>query len=540
MIQISSIDLDKYRLDGEQKLWVYCGLDNCLTHEVGETLRPQLNPKTSTRTYRFERAMQAPALAMMRRGMLVDQEAMHLALYGDPSAVANPKEHDGDAEKAEVAASREREGLLARLARLSGLGRDAKGKTIVVDETAILQQYANAIWGKGLNYNSPKQLQEILYTALSIPPVVSNKKGKSSVTTDRKALEWLIDNYPRAEPLCRVILQARDLEGLIEVLTKGLDADGHMRCSYQVAGTETGRWSSSTSVFNTGTNLQNITYSLRRIFIPKPGYVFCNVDLEQAESRGVAYLSGDERYIEACESADLHTTVAHMVFGIPNVKSEAERPYYRHFTYRDMAKRAGHGLNYGLTPASLARHMKITVKEAFRMYMRYLGGELPETRAHTLELMDLPHTRLGKLVQFPGAFPGIRAWHETTRLELETEGELTTPLGRRRQFWQRLNDSSTLREAIAYRPQSMIGDLLNIALWRVWNELESDELHILGQVHDSIMFEVLENSIDKLMPRVLECMRNPVQINGRTLVIPAEVKIGRNWRDTKKWKVHGV
>ena len=536
MIVIKSIDLAKYKLDGEQNLWTYCGLDNCLTHEIGDALRPQLRESSSLHTYRFERAMQAPALDMMRRGMLVDKEAVKRALEGDPSAVARPAEHDGNVEKAEIAAAREREGLLARLARISGLGKDAKGKTIVVNESAVLQQYAFALWGKGLNYNSPKQLQEILYTCLSIPPITSNKKGNISVTTDRRALESLIEDFPRAEPLCRTILQARDLEGLIEVLTKDLDDDGHMRCSYQVAGTETGRWSSQTSVFDTGTNLQNITPSLRRIFLPDPGWTFCNVDLEQAESRGVAYLSGDERYIEACESADLHTTVAHMVFGIENDKKAAERPYYRHFTYRDMAKRAGHGLNYGLTPTSLARHMKITVKEAFKMYMRYLGGELPEVRAHNLELMDLPHTMHGTLVRFPGAFPGIRAWHLSTQVELETEGELTTPLRRRRQFWQRLNDSATLREAIAYKPQSMIGDLLNIALWRVWNDLDGPKLRVFGQVHDSIMFQVLNSEVDNMLPRVLECMRNPVEINGRTLVIPAEVKIGKNWRDTRKWK----
>lgn len=536
MIVISSNKLDQYKLDHEQNLHAYCGLDNCLTHEIGNVLRPQLRAETTARTYKFELAMQAPALAMMRRGFATDAEVMQRALDGDPDAKPCPEEHDGNLEKADIAARKERIGLRARLARISGLGKDAKGRGIIVDETSLLQQYAFAIWGKGINYNSPKQLQGILYEALSIPPVFSNKKGKSSITADRKALEWLIENYPRAEPICRAILVARDLEGLIEILTKGLDSDGRMRCSYNISGTETGRWSSSTSVFDTGTNLQNITPSLRRIFLPDPGFVMFNADLEQAESRAVAYLAGDEKYIAACESADLHTTVAHMVFGIENSKEAAERKYYRHFSYRDMAKRAGHGLNYGLSFTSLARHMKIAIKEAAKMYMRYLGGELPEERAHNLDLLDLPHTNIGRLVVFPGAFPGIRKWHESTRITLETEGELTTPLGRRRQFWMRLNDSSTLREAIAYCPQSTIGDALNIALWRIWNILEGSACQILGQVHDSVVGQIRLGYEKELVPQILNCFVNPIPIGDRMLVIPSEVKLGNNWRDMLNWE----
>jgi len=128
----------------------------------------------------------------------------------------------------------------------------------------------------------------------------------------------------------------------------------------------TGRWSSSSSPFNTGTNLQNVTKDLRGIFVPDPGYVLFDADLEQAESRVVAYLSEDEGYIKACEEGDLHTTVVKMIWphrdwtgDLQRDRAMAEEKYYRDFSYRDICKRAGHGANYGLTVDSLARHLRI-------------------------------------------------------------------------------------------------------------------------------------------------------------------------------------
>lgn len=543
-IVIKSNQLGQYRLDGEQNLWTYCGLDNCLTKEVHEALTP-LGEEHAPDTYRFARAMQAPALAMMLRGIRTDPETIFKVLHGDPDPVIpGYLAKDMSEERKKVELARMREGLKSIYHRLGGMAKNKKGKWEVVNPQAVIQRYAEAITGTTINYNSPIQLKKLVYERLHIEPVFTHKKGKTSISLDHETLEWLADTYPRAEPFCRALLRLRTVEGLIEVLEKGLDADGRMRCSYNVVGTDTGRWSSSKSVRGTGTNLQNITKGLRHIFVPDPGYTMFNVDLEQAESRAVAYLSGDEGYIHACESGDLHTTVASMVFGIPCERSSADRIYYRHFSYRDMAKRAGHGVNYGLTPHSLARHMHISVKEAYRFHIMYLGGELRLEQADRLDLLDQPHDREGDIVVFGGAFPGIRAWHEDTRVELELEGRLITPLRRRRVFWQRLNDSSTLRKAIAYRPQSLIGDLLNVALYRVWNELHDGrpggELQLLGQVHDSIAGQIINSKVDEYVPRVLECMRNPVPINGRTMLVPAEAAVGPNWRDCKKWKpAHG-
>jgi len=422
------------------------------------------------------------------------------------------------------------------VADLGGMFKDEGRKTNkwqIVNEEALLQELANAICGRTLNYHSPKQLKEILYVDLRLPEQTKAVKGKVTVSTDRDALESLALNYPRAKMLCNIILKLRGLEKLVEVLEKRLDEDGRMRCSFNIVGTETGRMSSSKSVWDTGENLQNITPELRRIFIPDEGMVLLNADLEQAESRALAYLAQDEKYIEACESADLHSTVAAMLFNIPPTPDSVKRMYYRHFSYRDMAKRAGHALNYGLSPHSLARNMHISVKQAFRVYLLYLGGEMRSDKAAQLDLYSLEHVKDGRYLRFPAAFPGIKEWHHSTQEELEMDGILVTPLGRKRTFWGRLTDSGTLREAIAFRPQSLIADVLNMGLLKIWENLEP-EAQILAQVHDSIVLQCLEKNVDKTVANMLEYMKIPVEIHGRTLIVPVEVKTGKNWRDLEK------
>ena len=322
-----------------------------------------------------------------------------------------------------------------------------------------------------------------------------------------------------------------------------------------MAGTETGRWSSSESPWRTGTNLQNVTKDLRAVFIPDTGQKMFYADLEQAESRAVAYLAGDQNYIDVCESTDLHTEVVKMVW--PNMgwsgdpkqdRALADKPYYLHHSYRDICKRAGHGTNYGVTAHSLARQIKIKVSQATRFQLLYFGGMVSlesverwhkqDIKGGFRELIDQGEKLSGNMLKVKGAFPGIRDWHRTIRLELNEKGCLTTPLGRRRQFWDRLSDNSTLRQAIAYVPQSTIGDLLNLGLYRVWNELATEGVEVLGQVHDAILGQCPVDKIDELMPKVLERMHNPLMVDGRKMIIPSSVEIGDTWKDMKTW--HGT
>jgi DNA polymerase I-like protein with 3'-5' exonuclease and polymerase domains len=284
-----------------------------------------------------------------------------------------------------------------------------------------------------------------------------------------------------------------------------------MRTSYNVAGTETGRFSSSTNAFGSGTNLQNITASLRKMFVADTGYKLCGIDLEQAESREVGWLSGticgDWRYLDACYSGDLHTLVARAAWpgldwtGDPKSdRRVADTPFYRNLTYRDMAKKLGHGSNYYGQPPTMARHAKLPVPVVADFQRRYFAQ-----------------------------FPGLPKWHRWVAQQLQTTNRLITPFGRERTFFGRANDDSTLREAIAFSPQSATADRLNLILWRVWRYMP--EVQLLAQVHDALYFQYPEHlDEEEIISKALSHFDLTLHHeSGHKLIVPGEAKVGWNW-----------
>ena len=130
------------------------------------------------------------------------------------------------------------------------------------------------------------------------------------------------------------------------------------------------------------------------------------------------------------------------------------------------------------------------------------------------------------------AFPHIRFWHDRTRNELRLTGTLTTPFGRRRRFFGRRDDDATLREAIAYEPQSMTADEIDEGILRIWR---SNKVQLLIQVHDSILLQYPEELETTIIPELIKLITvEQTLVNGRKFIVPAECKTGWNWAD---WSV---
>lgn len=445
--------------DHEQNL-VYNGMDTQLTFEVFNQLSKQLDGDTG-RIYRFEKLMLGPVMTMMRRGIKIDMEA--------------------------------------RGARSDELSRKIR------KVEALLYSLLNAVFdyeheADGRFINSPARLNTLFFDWLSIP-----KKGFSS---DRESLEKIQRDYARAKPFCSLILKARDYQKQLEVMNKTLSPTLRWAASYNIAGTETGRWSSSEHPMKHSSNAQNIDPDMRDIFIADPGYTLVYVDLKGAEAKGVGYISGDANYIKAVESEDVHTMVAAMVFGIPPVIDAAEKEYYNGFSYRDMAKRCAHGSNYMGKPQNMARILKLDPKVVEHFQYKYFKQ-----------------------------FPGIRTWHQETVDQIQKESRIFTPLGRRRIFWERSWEESTWREAVAYVPQSVIADITNIGIYKIWYRLEGNpHLQLLANIHDGILMQVKTECLKEVIEEVLKLTEVVVPVRGRLLIIPNDVKIGMNWREFDKKK----
>lgn len=442
--------------------WIYNGLDCCVTSEVLDGMQPQLTNITSA-TYNFSRELQGPVLEMGLRGVLVDQ------------------------------------------------WRKQEVIDTIVDNMEMLEAHVErlALEGVGMmsfKWGSPADRATLFYDKLGLPVV---KKG-GRPTTDRNALEKL-DGYLVARPFTRHLMALGELRKRLGFLKTGIDPDGRMRTSYNIAGTNTGRFSSSYSEFGTGTNLQNVEEYLRSIFIADPGMKFAKFDAKSGESFVVGAIEwnlfDDPRYLEVCESGDPHTAVARICWpkldwtgNLSRDKELAESPYYRHYTYRFMCKKLGHGSNYGGKPNTLAQQSRlpITVVETFQpLYFR--------------------------------AFPAHLSWHEYVDREIRTAGKLITLLGRQRRFWGRRDEAETLRGAIAYDPQSSLADIVNRAMLRIWRERIAI---LMFQDHDALTFMYPEDQEDVIVPKLWAMLPEKIELkNGRFLEIPYDCKVGWNKGD---------
>lgn len=512
VINTATDDLSK--LNDDDNYWVYNGLDNCLTLEIDQVLEQQLD-ETSGATYDLSLALQAPILEMNLRGIQVN----HRRKY---SVVKNFEKQLKQIEEQFYTIIRE------------GVGMEDFD-----------------------NWRSPVQCKKLFYDVLGLP--VQKKRNANGIfapSTDEKALERLSMHF-LGEPLANHLLALRSLGKTLGFLRTKIDRDGRIRTRFNIAGTNTGRFASSESDFGTGTNLQNVTSSLRSVFVADKGKILCNIDLEQADSRNMGALAWEKlltadakritdllrrrsaktphwkpklpwtgpvgaefagAYLDACESGDLHTTVTKMAqpdlpWGEASDRAIADRIAFKNKSHRDVSKVLGHGSNYLGTPPTMAKHSR-----------------LPTTLVKEFQ------------TSYFNAFPCIPAVQQVIMDEIAATSCLTTPLGRRRFFFDRLDAGSTQREAVAYMGQSMTADELNHGLLRLWRSGKAD---LLIQVHDSILFQFDQKLIDEVVPMALEALGTKLELReGRTFTVGTEAMLGWNWGyysddnldGLKKWK----
>lgn len=480
-------------LSDSEIYWTYCGLDCCVTYDVFNTIEPQLD-EVSRPTYNTSMATIPVFLEMMLTGFPID--------LGRRKEVLTHYEKQ----------LHRLESAFTKLC-VEGLGLPADRTKRDKGRAAL-----------PINPASPKDIQYLFHTVLQIPEKKRRKKGASeaTVTTDREVLEGF-RSYYFAEVFVNHILAMRDCAKAIGFLRAKLDADHRIRCSFNVAGTVTGRANSSFSDMGTGTNLQNVTGKLKDIFVAEEGHILVDIDLEQGDSRGVGAIAWNwfveehgeafaGSYLDACESGDLHTTVTRMAWSdLPwpadldpkACKKIAEQPAYRDLSYRDLSKKLGHGTNYLGQPNTMAQHSKLPVSTIVDFQKKYFG-----------------------------AFPCVKKWQEETIHQLTNTRCLITPFGRRRWFWNNPSDVPTQNAAIAYSPQSTTGEFINRGAIQLQKYLTIKPLPVklLLQVHDSLVLQFKWSSFHETLPIVMNALKVTLPLaKGRAFSIPMGCKVGWNY-----------
>ena len=180
----------------------------------------------------------------------------------------------------------------------------------IEDCEALIYSYSDTKF----NINSTKQLGELLFEKLGLPPV---KKTKTGYSTNADVLEKLKGKHPIIPAIMDYRMLTKLKSTYADGLMKEIREDGRIHTTFQNLVTATGRLSS------TEPNLQNIPVrtdlgaEIRKMFVPKPGCVLVDADYSQIELRVLAHIAGDEAMQESFRSGmDIHTATAAQVFGV--------------------------------------------------------------------------------------------------------------------------------------------------------------------------------------------------------------------------------
>jgi uracil-DNA glycosylase family 4 len=362
-----------------------------------------------------------------------------------------------------------------------------------VKELEEKQKILDEAVGYHLNPSSGPQMIKFLYEELKLP-IQRHRKTKKA-TADEEALNKLIVFHPH--PALQLAINMRELRHDIGTyLMVEAEGDGRVRGRYNSAGAATGRSSSKKGYEGRGLDLHNIPEEDRQMFIAREGCSFVERDLWQAETYGVAVLSQCQTFLRRLEDGKkIHKLVASWLFNKPESEVDSNnRPGGEYYT----GKRVGHGLNYGLGPILLAINLKCSVAEA----KRYIA------------------------VYFSSA-PEIVNWHKEIEEEVKRTRILTTPLGRKRIFRDRMGDD-LFRKAYAHIPQSLIAEYNHLGMIKL-EYLLPPGAEILQEGYDALLVEVPDGLIDRVKSIMEAAFDKKIFAKGMYFKIPGEYSINRRW-----------
>ncbi len=391
-----------------------------------------------------------------------------------------------------VLRSMEREGIRVNRGALKQYGDELVGKIATLEHNIYEQA------GVEFNINSPKQLGEVLFDKMGLP---SGKKTKTGYSTSADILEKLADEYP----VVNDILEYRTLTKLKSTYADGLadyiQDDERIHGTFNQTITATGRISS------TEPNLQNIPIrmelgrKIRKVFIPKDGYVFVDADYSQIELRLLAHMSDDKELINAYrEDSDIHRITASKVFHTP---LEEVTP-----TQRSNAKAVNFGIVYGISSFGLSRDLSISKSEA-KEYIEEYFRTYPTLKDY-----------LGKLV----ASAKDKGYSETLYGRRRPVPELAASNFMQRQFGERIAMNSPL--------QGTAADIIKIAMINVYRRLKDEQLksRLILQIHDELLIETAADEQDRVKLILEEEMKNAAALS---VPLEVDVHVGNDWFEAK-------
>ncbi len=393
------------------------------------------------------------------------------------------------------------------LARIESIGVSInKGvlKDLEIDYSEQIEKIKKEIekiTGEGINLNSPKQVGVLLFEKLNLPVI---KRTKTGFSTDAEVLTEL--DSRNLSPIPGLIVKNRELEKLLSTYIRVLPNLAHPKTNkihthLNQAVAATGRLSSDRP------NLQNIPIrteygrKIRKAFVASPGKLLLACDYSQVELRLLAHFSKDKTMVKAFnEGLDIHAQTASEVLGIALDQVTKEE--------RSAAKAVNFGLMYGQSSFGLSKALRISRAEA-KEYITGYFEKFGSVKGYLDSLKDLC-AELGYTETLYGRkrfLPDINSQNRTIRSQAE-------------------------RMAINSPIQGTAADIIKLAMINIEHEMLKQKLQsqMVLQVHDELIFEVVEDELPIMKDLVVTLMENVTKLS---VPLKVDMGIGVNWYDLK-------
>jgi DNA polymerase-1 len=364
-------------------------------------------------------------------------------------------------------------------------------KDVISDIEQQIYGHAN----QEFNIASPAQLSDILFHKLMLP-TEGIKKGKAAYSTAANELDKLRGVHPIIDLITRYREVTKLMNTYVEPLPNLVDSNNRLHTTFSLTTAQTGRLSSSDP------NLQNIPVrtdlgrQIRTAFVADPGKVLVGADYSQFELRLAALLAGDKELIDMFNrDVDVHTATAAQVYG--------REPEDVTKNMRRDAKVVNFGILYGMSPHGLSVATGMTQAAAKQFIDKYF-----ELRKPILDYVN-------KLKE-----------------QARTKGYVETLYGRRRPTPDVKSSNFAVRAAaeraaINMPLQGTCADLMKLAMIKIQDKLASrEDVHMLLQIHDSVLVEVPHGQADELARELKDIMENVHKLDVKLTV---DTAIGRNW-----------
>lgn len=400
----------------------------------------------------------------------------------------------------EVLVAMEKEGIFVDATELKHLGKKIEA------ELEILHAQIIALVGEqfvDINLNSPKQVEQLLFYELKLPPQKKTQKG-FGYSTDAQALLAL----EHLHEVPGLILRYRELFKLKSTYVDALPGyinprTERVHTTFSQTAVATGRLASSDP------NLQNIPadtsgygIEIRKAFKAKDGKVFISADYSQIELRVLAFLSQDKQLVNAfLRNVDIHRQTAAHIFDIdPDEVTHKQR---------QIGKRINFSILYGLTPYGLSKDLNLSFADSKKYIETYFKQ-----------------------------YPAVKTWMDVVIEQTKEQGYVATYWGRRRSIPAIYEGNRALYEeakrvAINTCAQGTAAEIMKqgmIALSSAFKKAKLDA-QILLQIHDELLITVPEQQAKKAEQITQEVLEGVVNWS---IPLVVTTRIGKDWKEITK------